>query len=207
MTERKAAAGVALLQKAVLDALQGANDTTRSEVAAMFDVGDRETAKTPDGTPLGAVRLQKGKTTARITDRQAVIAWCAEHMPALLTDEPEDTSRLAWSLEMMDTLHADDTPHEEALRAVVDAARRWHAYLRSQGTGRDLRAASVKVLTDAMVKGGFIDMATGVVTTVPGITMSTGDPILYVETDKDHAPQVAKRLLQVSGLALEAGDG
>lgn len=199
MSERKAAAGVALLQKAVLDALQDANGATRREVTAMFEVGDAETAKTPDGTPLGKVRLQKGKETARIVDRQAVIDWCAEHMPALLT-EPENTSELADALAVYDI---DDLP--PYLVTVMDAARRWYAYLRSQGTQQDLRPASVKVLTDAALKGGFVDKLTGEVTVIPGIEVRQGDPVLYVDTDKQHAPQIARDLLAGTGLlAVEA---
>jgi hypothetical protein len=199
MSERKAAAGVALLQKAVLDALQDANGATRREVTAMFEVGDAETAKTPDGTPLGKVRLQKGKETARIVDRQAVIDWCAENMPALLT-EPEDVSELEKALADYDRYE----PGELSSTAVTlaEAARRWYAYLRSQGTQQDLRPASVKVLTDAALKGGFVDKLTGEVTVIPGIEVTQGAPVLYVDTDKQHAPQIARDLLAGTGLVL-----
>jgi hypothetical protein len=204
VSERKAAAGVALLQKAVLDELQEANGATRRQVAAMFDVEDQETAKTPDGTPLGKVRLDKGKRTARIVNRQSVIDWCATHMPSLLT-EPEDLyvleTDLARAQQAYDT---NDQVPGDALLTVLDAARRWHAYLRSQGP-RDLRSASVKVLTDAALKGGFIDKLTGEITEVPGIEVTVGAPTLYVETDKQYAPQVARDLLAGTGLlAVEA---
>ena len=89
MTDREQLADRLVRQKAILDVLREADSETRVEAASLYRPGSA------DATPLGRVRMDKGRSSLRVVDWAAYTRWvrevCPEHLivteqvnPALL---------------------------------------------------------------------------------------------------------------------------
>ena len=78
MIDRETAARL-LMQKAVLDELDGANKELRKETAAELLPGDSVAAAVA-GCPLGKVSMSKPREYARVDERE-LLAWALVHRP------------------------------------------------------------------------------------------------------------------------------
>ena len=56
------------------------------------------------------------------------------------------------------------------------------------------------LLEQVVANGGVLNQETGEFEPVPGVTVSEGTPTLYVETDKQTMPGVARQLLTQAGV-------
>lgn len=80
-----------LLQQVVMRRLSEQHAQTRETAGVDFDtVGVRDIGMIGD-EPIGAVQLNKGATTARITDAAALLDWVAEHLPEQIETIPATT--------------------------------------------------------------------------------------------------------------------
>ena len=77
----KELAAVVLLQRAVLDELKAVEAQRRDEMAAQMRPGDAIVAHIDGDMPLGRVRMDKPRVSARVTDEAAFLAWCRVHAP------------------------------------------------------------------------------------------------------------------------------
>ncbi len=84
---RKATTREAVL-KALLDQVEEAYETARTDVQAMLDEqqmttgGTKFEATLPDGTKVGDVGLTGGEPAAKVTDEKAFAAWARERFPS-----------------------------------------------------------------------------------------------------------------------------
>ena len=77
----KTAARLALLRKAVLDELRAVDLEARADLAAEMRPGDAVAAYIGEEVPLGRVRMDKPRTSARVVDQEALLAWCKRYAP------------------------------------------------------------------------------------------------------------------------------
>lgn len=90
MTTRDSAT-LLLLQQVVSRKIGEQHAQTRTAALVDFDtVGVRDIGLIGD-EPIGSVQLNKGATTARITDPAALLAWVAEHLPEQIEAIPATT--------------------------------------------------------------------------------------------------------------------
>jgi hypothetical protein len=81
MTDRKALARIAVLQKAILNILEEADQATRDELKTILE--PRETVPVRvDGTELGIVRVNKETVGWEVFDWGALERWVQEHVPS-----------------------------------------------------------------------------------------------------------------------------
>lgn len=80
----------------------------KREVAGDALPGDRTTAVLPDGTPVGTVGQAKGRTLARVTDREKFVAFVQEAYPTEVEMVP--TVRPAFEKRLLDACKANQAP-------------------------------------------------------------------------------------------------
>ena len=80
----------------------------KREAGAAALPGDRTTAALPDGTPVGTVGQAKGRTTARVTDREKFTAFVQETYPTEVEMVP--TVRLSFEKRLLDGCKANEAP-------------------------------------------------------------------------------------------------
>ena len=75
MSDRELIADRLVRQKAILDVLREADADTRAEARALYAPG------AADPTPLGRVRMDKGRKAHTVTDWAALERWVRTHIP------------------------------------------------------------------------------------------------------------------------------
>ena len=75
MTDREQLADRLVRQKAILDVLREADSEARVEAASLYRPGSA------DATPLGRVRMDKGRSSLRVVDWAAYTRWVREVCP------------------------------------------------------------------------------------------------------------------------------
>ena len=75
MPDRQTIADALVRQKAILDVLREADADTRAEAKALYAPG------AADPTPLGRVRMDKGRRAHTVTDWAALERWVRAHIP------------------------------------------------------------------------------------------------------------------------------
>jgi hypothetical protein len=185
---RKDRARRLLLQAAVLTQLGKQDAKTREAARGEYTAGDREAASA-EGVPLGAVRMDAGRVTVRVSDPAAALAWAEVNHPEQIDEVVVPTvtpEGFAWLREH----------HPEWITEVVAHREVYPAFLNGL-------VAGVKKAKGGWIKAGappelvpWTDPATGEDRTdrPDWIAYSQGDPILVV-TPSDEASEVAVRLL------------
>jgi hypothetical protein len=84
---REAAIRVAAL-KALKDRVIDAYNQARVDAVAALSPGDRLHAALPDGSDIGTVSCSPAKTTAKVTDPPALLAWVKVNAPDELENVP-----------------------------------------------------------------------------------------------------------------------
>ena len=79
--------------KVLRDKVSAAYDQARHDAREALDPGDRKTAYLPSGASIGTVTYTDGKTTAKIIDEAAFLAWVQRNAP----DEIVTTKVVRWS--------------------------------------------------------------------------------------------------------------
>ncbi len=77
---RDVAVRVAAL-KALYDKVRDAYNAARAEAADTLQPGDRLRATLPDGANIGTVSVVEGRTTAKVTDPDALLKWVQVNAP------------------------------------------------------------------------------------------------------------------------------
>lgn len=80
----------------------------KREVAVAALPGDRTTAALPDGSPVGTVGQAKGRTNARVTDREKFVAFVQEAYPTEVEMVP--TVRPSFEKRLLDACKANQAP-------------------------------------------------------------------------------------------------
>ncbi len=78
---RDVAVRVAAL-KALYDRVKDAYNTARDEAATVLQPGDRLRATLSDGANIGTVTVVEGRTTAKVTDPDALLKWVQVNAPS-----------------------------------------------------------------------------------------------------------------------------
>lgn len=163
-----------VLQKAVLDQLRLADAETRAAAREELVPGDAVSV-TVAGETAGRVRVDKPRVSWKVTDRDALVAWLAEHHPGMLVTRPRIVD--------------------------LEAATQWLATWRP-GMVRleySLEPASEKALLAA---GEITDETTGEILTPPGLVREESEPRLVVSTT-DAAKSYAAELLRTTTAQIE----
>ncbi|MCA1185791.1 MULTISPECIES: hypothetical protein [unclassified Saccharopolyspora] len=86
MSTKNTALQIAVL-RLLLDKVKQASDAAKANGLGRMDPGDRITA-TYNGQKIAAVSAAEGKTSARVTNPDALAAWVAEHYPTEVEHKP-----------------------------------------------------------------------------------------------------------------------
>jgi hypothetical protein len=74
--------------KALLDRVKDAYNAARAEAADTLEPGDRLGATLTDGANIGTVTVVEGRTTAKVTDPHALLAWVQTNAPSEVETVP-----------------------------------------------------------------------------------------------------------------------
>lgn len=194
---RKDRARRLLLQAAVIGQMNAQNERARAVAKDEYMPGDREQAES-GGVKVGAVRMDEGRVSVRVTDQAAALAWTDANHPQQVDEVivPTVTDEgFAWLREH----------HPEWITEVVAHREVFPAFTKSLLDG-------VKKAKGGWIKRGnppqlaaWVDPDTGEERTdvPPWIHYSKSDPILNV-SPSDEAAEVAQMLLRGALPMLEA---
>ncbi|MFH8345038.1 hypothetical protein [Streptomyces sp. NPDC018045] len=108
----KAATTREAVLKALLDQVEAAYETARTDVQAMLDEqqklsgGTKFEAVLPDGTKVGDIGLTGGEPAAKITDERAFAAWARERFPSEAVTKLVKTVQPAFVGRLLDQMTA-----------------------------------------------------------------------------------------------------
>lgn len=107
----------AIMQKAVLDLLDGDVQEVRDQLRELLTAGDRVQVTAPDGTDLGMVYVAKPRKTrtARVVDWPALIRWVETNAPEYIVTETKIAPHFIDRLLRYDGEHID--PNGEVKQA------------------------------------------------------------------------------------------
>lgn len=153
MSDIKGNARTAMASKLLADAARDEANAARTELAAqMADViTDRLRVKDDTGAEIGAIVLAGGKTTAKITDARAFIAWVAERYPS----EVQQTVRPHFADRLLHHATAVGDPVDERGEAIPGVELlRGEPYLSVRPT-----AAAKRRMAELLAGAGLLEAA------------------------------------------------
>lgn len=176
--------------KVIAEQIGDARTEAIADVRRTWMIGDRLTARTPDGRPVASVLFKNGATNANITDRAEFTEWAAKAYPTeieavtgvsktFLSDAERYAAFLAWAAEN----YPDHIETTTRVRPAFEGA----------------------LIKNAKKIGMPIDLHGE---EVPGLTVTQGDPIPEVTLDADATAAVAEawqdgHIYDVIGSALQ----
>lgn len=112
MSERERVARLLIIQQIIQNLAEEAQELRRGEAAGLFTRVRQTEVPELDGVALGTVRLDRGASGVKVTDRRAFLAWVKEHNPtAIVTVEEVST---AWEKALLRDIKAGDWADVEA---------------------------------------------------------------------------------------------
>lgn len=92
MTPHELATHLVVL-RVLADRIKRSRGAMDDEAKGTLRIKDRLTAELPDGTEVGSVTLNKGRTTAEVADEQTFTNWVAENHPSEIVMAVRDSFR------------------------------------------------------------------------------------------------------------------